>query len=57
MFRETMAMSKAYLEARAQHGEGELLDEIVAAKPAHGAREGSLSRGEQGSDPSTACAT
>jgi hypothetical protein len=33
MFRETFAMSKAYVEARAQHGETELLDEIVAAKP------------------------
>jgi hypothetical protein len=33
MFRETMAMSKAYGEARAQHGESELLDEIVAEKP------------------------
>jgi hypothetical protein len=33
MFRETFAMSKAYAEARAQHGESELLDEIVAAKP------------------------
>ena len=33
MFRETLAMSKAYTEARAQHGESELLDEIVAAKP------------------------
>ena len=33
MFRETMAMSKAYLEARAAHGQSELLDEIVAAKP------------------------
>jgi hypothetical protein len=32
-FRETMAMSKAYLEARSQHGESELLDEIVAEKP------------------------
>jgi hypothetical protein len=32
-FRETYAMSKAYVEARAQHGEAELLDEIVAAKP------------------------
>jgi hypothetical protein len=31
--RETIAMSKAYAEARAQHGESELLDEIVAAKP------------------------
>ena len=33
MFRETMAMSKAYVEARAQHGESEFLDEIVAEKP------------------------
>ena len=32
-FRETIAMSKAYTEARSQHGESELLDEIVAAKP------------------------
>src|SRR5450755_2376904 len=31
--RETIAMSKAYAEARAQHGASELLDEIVAAKP------------------------
>jgi hypothetical protein len=34
MFRETVAMSKAYAEARAEHGGSELLDEIVAAKPA-----------------------
>jgi len=33
MFRETFAMSKAYVEARELHGESELLDEIVAAKP------------------------
>ena len=33
MFKETVAMSKAYVEARAQHGASELLDEIVAAKP------------------------
>jgi len=33
MFRETVAMTKAYAEARGQHGESELLDEIVAAKP------------------------
>jgi hypothetical protein len=32
-FRETVAMSKAYVEARAMHGQSELLDEIVAAKP------------------------
>jgi hypothetical protein len=32
-FRETIAMAKAYVEARTQHGKSELLDEIVAAKP------------------------
>jgi hypothetical protein len=32
-FRETFALAKAYAEARQQHGESELLDEIVAAKP------------------------
>jgi hypothetical protein len=32
-FRETIAMAKAYVEARKQHGTSELLDEIVAAKP------------------------
>jgi hypothetical protein len=31
--RETISMAKAYAEARAQHGQSELLDEIVAAKP------------------------
>jgi hypothetical protein len=32
-FRETIAMAKAYVEARQQHGKSDLLDEIVAAKP------------------------
>ena len=32
-FRETIAMAKAYVEARQQHGKSELLDAIVAAKP------------------------
>ena len=32
-FRETFAMSKAYGEARKQHGASQLLDEIAAAKP------------------------
>lgn len=32
-FRETIAIAKAYVEARQQHGESELLDEIVGAKP------------------------
>ena len=31
--RETFSMAKAYTEARKQHGESQLLDEIVAAKP------------------------
>jgi 2-succinyl-5-enolpyruvyl-6-hydroxy-3-cyclohexene-1-carboxylate synthase len=31
--RETLAIAKAYVEARQQHGESELLDEVVAAKP------------------------
>jgi len=31
--RESIAMAKAYVEARQHHGESELLDEIVAAKP------------------------
>lgn len=33
--RETVAMAKAYAEARRSHGASELLDEIVAAKPEH----------------------
>jgi hypothetical protein len=32
-FKETFAESKAYAEARAQHGQSELLDEIVSSKP------------------------
>jgi hypothetical protein len=31
--RETISMARSYAEARAQHGQSELLDEIVAAKP------------------------
>jgi len=31
--RETVSMAKAYVEARQHHGQSELLDEIVAAKP------------------------
>jgi len=33
MMRETFEMAKVYAEARKQHGESELLDEIVATKP------------------------
>jgi hypothetical protein len=32
-FRETFAIAKAYAEARQQHGQSELLDEIASAKP------------------------
>jgi hypothetical protein len=32
-FRESFAIGKAYVEARQQHGDSELLDEIVAARP------------------------
>jgi hypothetical protein len=32
-FRETFSIGKAYAEARQRHGQSELLDEIVAAKP------------------------
>jgi hypothetical protein len=31
--RETLAIAKAYAEARQHHGQSELLDEIVAARP------------------------
>jgi len=34
MLRETVSMAKTYAEARQHHGQSELLDEIVAAKPA-----------------------
>jgi hypothetical protein len=33
-FRETLALTQSYLEARKHHGESELLDEIVSARPA-----------------------
>lgn len=32
-FRETLAMGKAYGEARQQHGQSELLDELVSTRP------------------------
>ena len=32
-FREAFAMAKAYTEARKEHGESELLDEIVSRRP------------------------
>jgi hypothetical protein len=32
-FRETIAIAKAYVDARQEHGESELLDEITAATP------------------------
>jgi len=33
MFKETFAMSKAWAEARQQHGSSQLLDEVVSSKP------------------------
>jgi len=33
LFRETLALAKAYSAARDEHGQSELLDEIVSAKP------------------------
>ena len=32
-FRETFALARAYTDARKQHGESQLLDELVSAKP------------------------
>lgn len=32
-FRETIAMGKDYAEARQQHGQSELLDELIATRP------------------------
>ena len=32
-FRESFSMAKAYAEARKEHGDSELLDEIASAKP------------------------
>ena len=32
--RETLALTQSYAEARKQHGQSELLDEIVSARPA-----------------------
>jgi hypothetical protein len=32
-FRESFALAKAYAEARQEHGESELLDQIVSTKP------------------------
>jgi hypothetical protein len=32
-FRETLALARSYTDARNQHGQSELLDEIVSAKP------------------------
>ena len=54
--RETIAMSKAYAEARAQHGESELLDEIVAEKPRM-ERGGHVHNPEELRDQALACLT
>jgi hypothetical protein len=54
--RETIAMSKAYAEARAEHGDSELLDEIVAEKPRI-ERGGKVHNPEELRDQSLACLT
>ncbi|MGH3207467.1 MAG: hypothetical protein ACRDNO_06885, partial [Trebonia sp.] len=53
-FRETIAMSKAYVEARAEHGDSELLDEIVAEKP-RVERGGKVHNHEELRDQALAC--
>src|ERR1700728_2819888 len=55
-FRETLAMSKAYTEARAEHGDSELLDEIVAEKPRI-ERGGQVHNPEELRDQALACLT
>jgi hypothetical protein len=55
-FRETIAMSKAYAEARAQHGESELLDEIVSERP-RVERGGKVHTPEELRDQQLACLT
>jgi hypothetical protein len=54
--RETIAMSKAYTEARAEHGDSELLDEIVGEKPRI-ERGGKVHNPEELRDQSLACLT
>ena len=53
-FRETVAMAKAYVEARQQHGKSELLDEIVAGKARAGSHALPLPRGAQAARAATA---
>ena len=55
-FRETIAMSKAYAEARALHGESELLDEIVSERP-RVERGGKIHTPEELRDQQLACLT
>ena len=54
--RETFAMSKAYTEARGEHGDSELLDEIVAEKPRI-ERGGGVHNPEELRDQSLGCLT
>jgi hypothetical protein len=44
-FRESFAIAKAYVDARTQHGQSELLDEIESARPG---RDGDQRRGAGG---------
>jgi hypothetical protein len=54
--RETIAMSKAYVDARAEHGDSELLDEVVAEKPRI-ERGGKVHNPEELRDQALACLT
>src|SRR6478672_1662663 len=53
MFRETIAIAKAYAEAREQHGQSELLDEIVSAKPERDHTHSTLRTSSNSTDCST----
>ena len=33
LFRETLALTQAYVEAHKQHGQSELIDELVSSRP------------------------
>ena len=47
-FREAFSMAKAYTEARKEHGDSQLLDEIVATKPeVDRSRQGSVEEAKQ----------
>ena len=47
-FREVLAIAKVYAEARREHGDSELLDEIAATKPEMDRTQGQVLAGAQG---------